>query len=199
MKTGKIWMKWTIANFITSTRILAAPFLLYLAWSGEKTWFLILLAFSLATDAIDGFVARKLNQVSELGARLDSWGDIGLFIITPLCVRWLWPELARREGIFILLFLAAFFLPVLIGFIKFRRLTSYHTWMAKTSGILISLGVIILLIWDKAIVFRFSVCVFMLSALEEIAITLVLPEWRSNVSTLRHALKNRGRNPDFFQ
>jgi CDP-diacylglycerol--glycerol-3-phosphate 3-phosphatidyltransferase len=107
--------------------------------------------------------------------------------------------LARREGIFILLFLAAFFLPVLIGFIKFRRLTSYHTWMAKTSGILISLGVIILLIWDKAIVFRFSVCVFMLSALEEIAITLVLPEWRSNVSTLRHALKNRGRNPDFFQ
>lgn len=192
-------MKWNIANFITSIRILAAPFLLYLAWSNQKTWFLILLVFSLATDAVDGFVARKLNQVSEWGAQLDSWGDFGLFVITPLCVWWLWPELARREGIFILLFLAAFFLPLLIGFIKFQRLTSYHTWLAKTSGILLSLGVTILLIWKNGLVFRFSVGLFMLSALEEIAITLVLPAWQSNVPTLRHALKNRGRNPDFFQ
>jgi len=192
-------MKWNIANFITSIRILAAPFLLYLAWSNQKTWFLILLVFSLATDAVDGFVARKLNQVSEWGAQLDSWGDFGLFVITPLCVWWLWPELARREGIFILLFLAAFFLPLLIGFIKFQRLTSYHTWLAKTSGILLSLGVTILLIWKNGLVFRFSVGLFMLSALEEIAITLVLPAWQSNIPTLRHALKNRGRNPDFFQ
>jgi CDP-diacylglycerol--glycerol-3-phosphate 3-phosphatidyltransferase len=190
-------MKWTLANLITSLRILAAPFLLYLAWSGQKTWFLILLIFSLATDAVDGFVARKLNQVSEFGARLDSWGDFGLFVITLLCVWRLWPELARREGVFIFLFMAAFFLPILIGFIKFQRLTSYHTWLAKASGILLSLGVTILLIWENGLVFRFSVGLFMLSALEEIAITLVLTEWQSNVPTLRYVLKNRGRNPDF--
>jgi len=171
--------------------------LLYLAWSGQKTWFLILLIFSLATDAVDGFVARKLNQVSEFGARLDSWGDFGLFVITLLCVWRLWPELARREGVFIFLFMAAFFLPILIGFIKFQRLTSYHTWLAKASGILLSLGVTILLIWENGLVFRFSVGLFMLSALEEIAITLVLTEWQSNVPTLRYVLKNRGRNPDF--
>jgi len=190
-------MKWTLANLITSLRILAAPFLLYLAWSGQKTWFLILLIFSLATDAVDGFVARKLNQVSEFGARLDSWGDFGLFVITLLCVWRLWPELARREGVFIFLFMATFFLPILIGFIKFQRLTSYHTWLAKASGILLSLGVTILLIWENGLVFRFSVGLFMLSALEEIAITLVLTEWQSNVPTLRYVLKNRGRNPDF--
>lgn len=190
-------MKWTLASLITSLRILAAPFLLYLAWSGQKTWFLILLIFSLATDAVDGFVARKLNQVSEFGARLDSWGDFGLFVITLLCVWRLWPELARREGVFIFLFMAAFFLPILIGFIKFQRLTSYHTWLAKASGILLSLGVTILLIWENGLVFRFSVGLFMLSALEEIAITLVLTEWQSNVPTLRYVLKNRGRNPDF--
>jgi CDP-diacylglycerol--glycerol-3-phosphate 3-phosphatidyltransferase len=105
--------------------------------------------------------------------------------------------LARREGVFIFLFMAAFFLPILIGFIKFQRLTSYHTWLAKASGILLSLGVTILLIWENGLVFRFSVGLFMLSALEEIAITLVLTEWQSNVPTLRYVLKNRGRNPDF--
>jgi CDP-diacylglycerol--glycerol-3-phosphate 3-phosphatidyltransferase len=192
-------MRWTITNFITSIRILSAPFLLYLAWSDKKTWFLVLLIFSLATDAVDGFLARKLNQESEWGAKLDSWGDFGLFVITPLCVWWLWPELARREGVFILLFVATFFLPILIGFVKFQRLTSYHTWLAKASGVLLSLGVGILLIWGNNWGFRFSVGLFMLSALEEIAITLVLPAWRSNVPTLRHALRNRGKNPGFFQ
>ncbi|RPI76271.1 MAG: CDP-alcohol phosphatidyltransferase family protein [Desulfobacteraceae bacterium] len=192
-------MKWTITNIITSTRILAVPFLLYLAWSNEKTGFLILLLFSLATDAVDGFLARKLNQESEWGAKLDSWGDFGLMAITPLCVWWLWPELTRRESVFILLFLAAFFLPISIGFVKFRRLTSYHTWLAKTSAILLGLGVGILLVWHYALIFRVGICVFMVSALEEIAITLVSTAWQSNVPTLRHALKNRGRNPDFFK
>jgi CDP-diacylglycerol--glycerol-3-phosphate 3-phosphatidyltransferase len=191
--------KWTLANGITSFRILAAPFLLYLTWSGAKTWFLILLIFSLSTDAVDGYVARKFNQVTELGTRLDSWADFGLFVITPLCVWWLWPELARQEGIFILMFLISFFLPILIGFIKFRRLTSYHTWLAKASGILLGSGVTILLIWDHTLIFRLGIGLFLLSALEEIAITLILPAWQSNVPTLRQALKNRDKNPDFFQ
>ena len=60
-------------NFLSGFRLIAAPFLLSFAWMGHPNLFLSLLAISLFTDSIDGFVARKLNASSGFGAKLDSW------------------------------------------------------------------------------------------------------------------------------
>ena len=62
---------WTIPNIISFIRILLIPVFGVLFYKGELLWALLILAFSGFTDFIDGKLARKLNQVSELGKMLD--------------------------------------------------------------------------------------------------------------------------------
>ena len=78
-----------IPNLLSGFRLLAAPVMLYLAWIGKPNGFLVLLAISLSTDAVDGFLARRLSWQSELGARLDSWGDFATYVSVPLGAWWL--------------------------------------------------------------------------------------------------------------
>jgi cardiolipin synthase len=72
----------TTANKITILRILLVPFfvveILYYVQSGNELHRLLgLLAFAVATilDGVDGYVARRYNQKSELGTILDPTAD----------------------------------------------------------------------------------------------------------------------------
>ncbi|UCC57297.1 MAG: CDP-alcohol phosphatidyltransferase family protein [Gammaproteobacteria bacterium] len=185
-----------IANLLSAFRLIAAPFLFYLAWTGRPKLFLVLLAFTLLSDAIDGFVARRLHVSSELGTRLDSWGDLVTFLLVPLYVWWLWPDIIRREAAFVLLVMGAFIIPITVGLLKFRQLTSYHTWSAKVVAVLLSVAVFLLIIADIAWPFRCAAVLLFLSACEEIAITLRLPELRSNVRSYWHIIRQDGETKD---
>jgi CDP-diacylglycerol--glycerol-3-phosphate 3-phosphatidyltransferase len=180
-----------LPNLLSLLRLVAAPVLLLLAAAGRPTAYLVLLAAALLSDAVDGFLARRLGQTSELGARLDSWGDFAIYMTVPLGAWWLWPEVILREATFAAAVVASYVFPVVLGFLKYRRLTSYHTWGAKLSGVLLSAGALLLFAGGPAWPFRLAVAVLVLAELEEIAITAVLPEWRANVPTLRHALRLR--------
>ena len=79
----------TLPNLFSEFRIVAAPFLLLLAWHNLSYWFLALLFLALLSDAIDGYLARRLHETSELGTQLDSFGDLMVFLVVPLAVWWL--------------------------------------------------------------------------------------------------------------
>ena len=66
---------WTIPNIISFIRILLIPVFGVLFYKGQLLWALLILALSGFTDFIDGKLARKLNQVSELGKMLDPIAD----------------------------------------------------------------------------------------------------------------------------
>src|SRR5687768_10645118 len=78
-----------IVNLITIYRIVTFPVLVLLALTHQFVIFKWLLLASFFTDAIDGYLARKYNATSILGARLDSIGDdltilaavVGLFTV----------------------------------------------------------------------------------------------------------------------
>jgi CDP-diacylglycerol--glycerol-3-phosphate 3-phosphatidyltransferase len=176
-----------IPNLLSGFRLIAAPFLLYLAWVGRPNLFLVLLAVSLLSDSIDGFIARRLNEASELGTKLDSWGDLATYLTVPLCAWWLWPEVLKREAFFVLLVIGAYIFPLIIGFVKFRKLPSYHTWSAKVAAVVMSVAVFILFIFDISRPFHFAAILQALVACEEIAITFLLFEWHGNVPSLWHA------------
>jgi cardiolipin synthase len=72
----------TTANKVTITRILLVPLFvveaLYYVESGDEIYrFLAVLAFAIASlsDGLDGYIARRYNQRSELGAFLDPIAD----------------------------------------------------------------------------------------------------------------------------
>ena len=144
---------------------------------------------SFITDALDGYLARKWKQESELGAKLDSWGDFAVYTSLPLCAWWLWPDLIRQEAGFVATVIASYAIPVLLGFFKYRTLTSYHTWGAKVAGILIAISVFLLLAARMICPFRIAAFVLALSAIEEISITMILTKGQVNVPSLWHAIQ----------
>lgn len=182
-----------IPNLLSGLRLAAMPVLMLLAWGGERTAFLVLYLCALLSDMLDGYLARRLGQESELGARLDSWGDFALYMSTPVCAWLLWPEIIMREAPYVVMVLASFTLPVLAGFLRYRRLTSYHTWGAKLSAVLMGVSTLLLFVGGPAWPFRLSTFILALAQLEEMAITIVLSEWRSNVPSLVHAVRLSGK------
>lgn len=83
----------TVATWITLSRLLAVPFLLYglyrfpadavLPSDGMRWVCLAVFLLAAGTDWLDGYVARRWNQVSDLGKVLDPLVD-KLLVLTPL-------------------------------------------------------------------------------------------------------------------
>src|SRR5262249_35935505 len=65
----------TLANGFTAARIALIPFFALAWYQGDGERALWLFAAAAATDLIDGFLARYLNQRSRLGALLDPIAD----------------------------------------------------------------------------------------------------------------------------
>ncbi len=76
----------TIPNWITFSRLLGIPFLLYGLYNPtiQTRWIcLVIFLIAAGTDWLDGYLARKLNQISELGKFLDPLVD-KLLVLAPL-------------------------------------------------------------------------------------------------------------------
>jgi len=179
----------TVPNLLSILRILIAPLLLVSAATGRAGLFVFLFILSLLSDALDGFLARRLNQVSGLGAQLDSWGDLATYLAALAGVWLLWPALIRREQTFILLGLGGFLFPILLGFCKFGRLTSYHTRAARLAAVLLGVATPLLLVGGPPYLFRLAILLFLLAELEEVAITLRLKHWRANIPSFWHCCR----------
>jgi phosphatidylglycerophosphate synthase len=80
-----------LPNMVSSLRFFMMPAGIYLALNGQRELFFITLIMMQVTDFLDGYLARKLNAQSELGAKLDILGDgcsyitggVGLLIFLP--------------------------------------------------------------------------------------------------------------------
>ncbi|HUJ38926.1 MAG TPA: CDP-alcohol phosphatidyltransferase family protein [Candidatus Acidoferrales bacterium] len=66
---------WTVPNQITFLRFVLLPVFLICLFYQRYGWALLLLVTAAATDALDGLLARWLNQKSELGMFLDPLAD----------------------------------------------------------------------------------------------------------------------------
>jgi VanZ family protein len=115
----------TVPNMISSFRFVAAPALLWLAWHDYYRVYIAVLCLSFLSDAMDGYIARKLKQESQLGTLLDTWADIVIYITLPISAWWLWPEIMRQQIPFVSVVIISYTLPGLIGMLKFGVLTIY--------------------------------------------------------------------------
>ena len=73
---------WTLPNLVTLIRLLCLPLFLYLLFAEENRVAAALLLGGLgATDWVDGYLARRLDQTSEFGRIFDPTVDRILFIV----------------------------------------------------------------------------------------------------------------------
>jgi cardiolipin synthase (CMP-forming) len=67
---------WTVPNLLSALRLLGVPLFLWLVLGPEADgWALALLVVAGITDWLDGFLARRWNQLSVLGQLLDPVAD----------------------------------------------------------------------------------------------------------------------------
>jgi len=188
---------YNLPNLVSLIRILMAPVLLWLAIIQQPGLFIGVLIFAVFTDVLDGFLARHLQQITEMGSHLDSWGDFLVYSTMAVSAWILWPDTVMREWFYFLIILISFTLPVLVGLLKFRTLTSYHTWSVKLAVAVTIISYILLFADILHWPFRLAALACALAALEEIAITLVIKHEQVDVRTLWQALRlNTSDNPN---
>ncbi|MEX0592271.1 MAG: CDP-alcohol phosphatidyltransferase family protein [Nitriliruptoraceae bacterium] len=74
----------TVPNAISLARILALPFIWADLVAGRHLRALVLVGIFSATDWVDGYLARRLDQVTQLGQLLDPLADRALFAVVAI-------------------------------------------------------------------------------------------------------------------
>lgn len=78
----------TIPNAISAVRLLLVPVFAVLLAQHDDAWAFVVLAVSGASDWLDGVLARRLHQVSELGKVLDPAADRLFILVTLAALAW---------------------------------------------------------------------------------------------------------------
>ena len=162
-----------IVNGITFYRTLTAPLLIFLIIYKQMDWFKWLLTLSFLTDAIDGFLARKFKVTSIAGAKLDSIGDDLTVIAGTIGMIAFKSAFLKEEIFFIILLLSLFVLQTVLAFVKFGKMTSFHTYAAKAAAILQGVFLILLFFLPNPLYELFYAATFVtvFELIEEIIIT----------------------------
>jgi len=133
-----------IPNPITITRILLSILLIYIVFNGVSLWTIaIVFAIAAFTDFLDGFLARKLNMVTNFGRRWDIIADriLMISIVVTLIIHLIINnQLTQDKLIFTILIMlreiiSAPFL-IIAFFTKGGRLIPHVRWTGKlTTGL----------------------------------------------------------------
>ena len=130
----------TVPNIMSIIRLACIPLFLYLLFGRDNPAGAAFLLGGLgATDWIDGYVARRFNQVSELGKVLDPTADRLMFIVSLVAViiygagpEWFYWLVLIRECVFG----ATVFICTLAGMKRFDV-----TWWGKLATFLLMFAI----------------------------------------------------------
>ena len=167
---------WTIPNALSVFRIACAPVMVMLALLDGEHWFVVLFVVAQITDILDGFLARALNQESEIGVLLDSYGDVGSYVAAVSGLIIFHPEIfSPPYGAWCVVFAALYVADLIIGKIKYGRLvTGLHLYSAKAMGYLQGTFFVVLFVWKFVPAFFFvMIAAGILSLIEGILINLI--------------------------
>ena len=83
---------WTIPNVLTIIRMLLIPVFAVLFFQGQKIAALCVFCAASLTDMLDGYLARKLNQITDFGKLFDPLAD-KLMVLTAMVCQTFWGPL----------------------------------------------------------------------------------------------------------
>ena len=161
--------KWNTADTITSVRMAASLFLLFLPL--RSAGFFAVYTLTGLTDALDGWLARKTGTASDFGARLDSAADllfygVLLFRLFPVLWQVLPVEIWYCVTVILLVRLTAYAAAA----IRYQRFAALHTRLNKLTGAGVFLLPYVLAV-STGIIYSWAVCALAFTAsLEELAI-----------------------------
>jgi len=196
MKNSKMltFKNFNVADWFSFYRIAAAPLLLILIWFDQRFIFSWLLLVSYSTDAIDGFLARKLKITSPRGSQLDSFGDQVTLIIGLIGLFYFETAFIKTNLILIIIAFVPYIIQMLIAYIKYGKATAFHTYLAKLSAIIQSAFILFsLFFYPEYTLFYTMIIIGLLETFEEITLIFMYSNWASDVKGIYWAYKDKRR------
>jgi phosphatidylglycerophosphate synthase len=181
-----------LPNALSAIRIVCAPVLLLLAITGYQVAFTWVLVVALLTDVADGWIARGFGLQSRLGARLDTVGD-SLIWYAALAglIAFQRDVLAMHAGL-IGAVVCFWILESVLAWLRYRRLSSFHTYLSKAAGVLLSVWIGVLFVFGhQPWLLGVAAALSILANLEEMLLIGLLPQWRSDVKGAWWVLRDR--------
>ena len=180
----------TIPNFLSLSRLIFLPVLfIFVNMENMEIPFVISYAILGSTDFFDGLVARKLNQTSELGKRLDSIADLPFYISSAYFIAKLRPQYLEPNYTILYIFFGLLALSFLISGIKLKQPMLMHTIMLKFIGVLVYLLVILTPLVDTTWFITVILCLYFIGFTEEIIIFLKYDKVDPDAKSLFHLIK----------
>lgn len=149
----------------------------------QSTAFFIIYILCGLSDIFDGYLARKYNVTSQLGATLDSLADF-VFVITVLIVLAHLLAWETWAVVWISIIITVRLLVLIIGFIKYHQLAFLHTNANKFTGFSLFLFPLLYSAADFQIITFILCCIASLSAFEELLITIKSKCLDKNIKTI---------------
>lgn len=136
----------TIPNALSVVRMLIIPFFAWSFLQDRLPLAVGLLVLSGLTDCVDGFIARKLNQVTELGKMLDPLADKLTQGVVALCLAMRFPVIGPVLLVFIVKELVM--LCCAIGLLKKKKRPCAAQWYGKVATVMFYASVALIVVMD---------------------------------------------------
>jgi CDP-diacylglycerol--glycerol-3-phosphate 3-phosphatidyltransferase len=98
----------------------------------------------------------------------------------------------EQKVIFIILF-SLFLVQIIYAFTRYGKLTSFHTYLAKTAALLQGVFFLVTFLTNEPsiILFYAAALITILELMEEIILVYLLPNWEANVKGIYSVLKKK--------
>lgn len=184
-------MKNKVPLMLIVFRLLLAPIIYFLAYYCDdeaRMPILILMYLGFISDIFDGIVARNLNVSSAKLRRMDSQVDMIFWVSIGFATWHLFPDLIAANSTSILAILAMEVMCYAISILRFGRETCTHAFLSKMWGISLVFAFTSLIGFGYAgFFFAFAIGLGLISHIDRILITLILPHWTHDIPSAYHA------------
>ena len=181
-----------VPNALSAMRIAAVPVLMVLAATGRESAFAWVLVPALLSDIADGWIARRFELQSQLGALLDSIADT-LLLFVSLYGMWVFHRgvIASNESLCAAV-IGLWVLENIVALLRYGRLSSFHTYVSKVAGYMLGIYIGVLFVFGQSQSLLYTAAALsIVGNLEEFALLAALPQWRANVRGLWWVLIER--------
>lgn len=184
---------WRIADVLSGMRLLLIPVVWVAALLGWGRLVGLGLLVAGATDFFDGYMARRLGQVSASGARLDSLADNLLLISAMAWIELLHPEILNENTGLVVVTFGLYLASLSVGLIKFHQLGNLHLYSSKVAGgALYSFAVVTLVtgVYEPPFLWL-AAAAFMVSSAETLLAQLLSSAVDENMGSIFVAIRRR--------
>ena len=131
---------WTIPNVLTMIRLALVPVFVVLFFTGHRKASLAVFVAASLTDMLDGYLARKLNQITDFGKLFDPLADKLMVLSAMVCqgIAGVFPWIA------IIIVACKELLMVLGGlFMLSKNMVVYSNYVGKTAQVFFIISLVL--------------------------------------------------------